>query len=89
MIWSIWKARNDYVFRDVAPDTDIIIIQGLYFFTAYRDGTRVHPMEDNQEGEDPVSEHNSRWTPPARNEYKINTDGACKDGRITGGSYST
>ncbi|KAI6674147.1 hypothetical protein NL676_002053 [Syzygium grande] len=79
LLWLIWKARNDFVFRGKPPIPSSIIESSRHILQNYRKWN--HQNARQRAEHDPLlsAEQNpsSRyWKPPKRNCFKLNIDGS-------------
>ncbi|KAK2407986.1 hypothetical protein QL285_043537 [Trifolium repens] len=86
IIYSIWFARNQYIFRNITSDPVEISNKAMLLLDEYHRTCAIKPTQ--QHYRPPASEtsnHNISWNPPTRGTLKINVDAHISDGRCFSG----
>ncbi|XP_062020698.1 uncharacterized protein LOC133737092 [Rosa rugosa] len=71
LLWSIWKNRNDKLWRDRSQTGPRIVASTMAWFDEYSRANRVSEDTDRSQ---PVSR--KKWTAPVEDVLKLNVDGA-------------
>ncbi|OVA16365.1 Ribonuclease H domain [Macleaya cordata] len=86
ILWSIWKARNRWIFDKVDLNIQNIIQQALFSYNRYNSpfdpGASLSVVSDSLPT---VSMKPTIWIPPYCNSVKINVDGALKGSELATG----
>lgn len=79
MLWSIWKSRNNKVFRDMGFTVNKVLVRARRMSKERRIRNEFTLGEEG--GKERKSIHKSylvRWEPPPNNYIKINFDGSIR-----------